>query len=261
MAKKKIIITGKELHYLAGLRKKLPFHVQSPSFAVVIISTVLWLSISVSIIWLSKGRRPSKHSAYSISIINNSTPTLPQPEYSPPIRKIKLLSQDKQVKKTEEIPHTKTELMQNTAMKNNFTTKQHKETVSVSQSYISQKQSIPPKKKYKQTTLPQLQSAPTITAEKNNLQSNYWNTIFCAISKKLYYPSRAKKHGIEGYVTIQLKIDANGKIINIKKKKASGRLFYTAVLQATKRAAPFPPPSPELSPPLKMEIPVSFRLN
>ena len=95
----------------------------------------------------------------------------------------------------------------------------------------------------------------------SNLRSNYWSEVYTVIAKKLRYPTVARMQGLEGDVTIQIRIDSDGHLQEVNERETSARMFSRAVLTAAQRAVPYPSPPEQLQTPVELEIPISFRLD
>ena len=63
----------------------------------------------------------------------------------------------------------------------------------------------------------------------------------------LYYPAEARRQGIFGAIRLMVAIDRNGRVVDIKVLKSSGKkILDDAALRSVKNAAPFDPFPPEI---------------
>ena len=93
--------------------------------------------------------------------------------------------------------------------------------------------------------------------------NDYFDMVRFKIESCKKYPESAKSKDIEGRVTIQFVIAANGNISSLKIiKHARHSSLNTAALDAVKKAAPFPSPSPNLfKGSLHIKITILFELT
>lgn len=76
-----------------------------------------------------------------------------------------------------------------------------------------------------------------------NELSLYLSKIKSIVESKKSYPERAKRFGIEGDVTLFVKVDSNGKIISVEIYKSSGsQILDDAAMEILNRIKNFPPP-------------------
>ncbi|WP_363315406.1 energy transducer TonB [Thermosulfurimonas sp.] len=96
-----------------------------------------------------------------------------------------------------------------------------------------------------------------------NRRNSYLSLILAQIRKKRYYPLLARRRGYQGRVGLWLTISPEGQLLSVKIFQGSGhRILDRAALKIVQRAAPFPPPPPELGPwPLKIKIFLKFYLT
>ncbi len=79
-----------------------------------------------------------------------------------------------------------------------------------------------------------------------------------AIERKLRYPALARRQGLSGQVLVGFVVERNGGIRDLRVLKGSGfGPLDDGALSAVRRAAPFPPASF----PVRVSLPVSYRLN
>ncbi len=93
--------------------------------------------------------------------------------------------------------------------------------------------------------------------------NDYFDMVRLKIENCKKYPEVAKSKHIEGRVTIQFMIAADGQIYSLKVvKQARYSILDKAALDAVKKAAPFPRPPPNLfKEPLNVEITILFELT
>lgn len=116
----------------------------------------------------------------------------------------------------------------------------------------------PPPQVVESTAQPVAMPSVTVVGEAH---SNYWQEVYSSIAEEIRYPMSARMRGTEGNVTIELRIDSEGLLLNVDARESSTPVFSRSVLAATQRAAPFPSPPEELGELVHLEIPVSFRIN
>ena len=94
------------------------------------------------------------------------------------------------------------------------------------------------------------------------LSGSYTLALINNIRSHQSYPKKALAAGIEGLVTIQIKIDKEGEILSKKIIRRSGsRVLDRAVLRMVRRAVPFPKIPQELDiQEFEFEVPMSFTL-
>lgn len=74
-------------------------------------------------------------------------------------------------------------------------------------------------------------------------QSAYWDAVRQSIAENLTYPPSARRQRAEGRVLLSLVIDRNGQLLEATPTSPHPKAeFSRSVLQAVRRAAPFPPP-------------------
>jgi len=102
-----------------------------------------------------------------------------------------------------------------------------------------------------------------ITSEQiQEMKESYWSEVSRRIAQHLTYPSAARRAGISGIVTAQIRIDANGRLVHSEiHSETCGRLFSTAAETAIAKATPFPPPDHALAPPVEAELPIRFEVR
>ena len=92
---------------------------------------------------------------------------------------------------------------------------------------------------------------------------SYSTKLAKAISGQKKYPRIAQMRGWQGEIILDLKIDGQGKLINVKLKQASKfKILDTEGLNMVKRASPFPKPPKELQSKIfNVLVPISFKLQ
>lgn len=104
---------------------------------------------------------------------------------------------------------------------------------------------------------PQLAQA---TVQADQVASNYLATVSARIAGALRYPALARQRGQEGTVNLQIAIGETGDLIDVGITQSDAPSFTRAALAATRRAAPFPTPPDDLPQPIRLSVPVAFRL-
>ncbi|MCG8616017.1 MAG: energy transducer TonB, partial [Desulfobacterales bacterium] len=91
---------------------------------------------------------------------------------------------------------------------------------------------------------------------------DYFDMLNLRINSAKTYPSAARERRIEGRVTVQFTLLADGSIREVKIVKSSrNRRLDKAAVQAVEKAAPYPrPPVRYLKPPATLKINLSFEL-
>ena len=93
-------------------------------------------------------------------------------------------------------------------------------------------------------------------------KANYLAQILALIERAKVYPFRARVAGYQGGVSLSFVLEPDGRVREIKVLKSSGyELLDRAAVKTILRASPFPPPPPELSPPLTLSVKISFVLK
>lgn len=262
--KQRITINKKEIHHLHAFRNKLPLVTPSYSWISGMVSCCFWIIVIISLITIHPPVKQLPVKIYSIAI---------QPSQYIPITHKDITQKEDTPQKTkpEEKRENIAELKNNTPKKI-YPIKQSppppKKEIITTPIQLSEipdppKQSLnPPTKIF--TPLHKVDQIPPTaisSIQLDNLKSNYWSVVSSAITRNLRYPIAARMQKIEGNSSIQISINSKGHLLNATIQSASRKMFASAVLAATKRAAPFAPPPHQLSNPLIVKIPVSFRLN
>ncbi len=86
----------------------------------------------------------------------------------------------------------------------------------------------------------------------------YKNLVRRLIASRKHYPTMARRRGLEGDVTVQLRIADDGGLDAVQAAGRGGRLFERAALDAVRLAVPFPPPPPEFG---DFEVVIRYRLD
>ncbi len=86
----------------------------------------------------------------------------------------------------------------------------------------------------------------------------YEEELLRRIAAMRQYPAMARRRGIEGVVTIELAIAADGTVRHLEIGRGGPRILHRATRDAVERAAPFPPPPAELG---TLRIPIRYRLE
>jgi protein TonB len=100
-------------------------------------------------------------------------------------------------------------------------------------------------------------------ADLDSARKGYADRLARAIAAKKQYPRVAQMRGWQGEVLIDLKLDANGTVLETTILRSSGfEVLDKQALEMVKKAAPFPPP-PEIlkSNIFNIQVPVSFKLE
>ena len=100
-------------------------------------------------------------------------------------------------------------------------------------------------------------------ADLDAARKGYADRLARAIAAKKQYPRVAQMRGWQGEALIDLKLDANGSVLETTLLQSSGfEVLDKQALEMVKKAAPFPPP-PEIlkSSIFNIQVPVSFRLE
>lgn len=92
-------------------------------------------------------------------------------------------------------------------------------------------------------------------------ESNYWQSVRTAIARQVRYPCFAQRQRREGYVLIELSIDAQGQLRSIVPLESSSSIFLRSATEAVEKAAPFPPPANRTSDVITAILPIHFRMN
>ncbi|MFH0878203.1 MAG: energy transducer TonB, partial [Lentisphaerota bacterium] len=92
-------------------------------------------------------------------------------------------------------------------------------------------------------------------------ESNYWQMVRTAVAGQARYPAFARRQRNEGYVLVQLSIDAQGQVQEVLPLEASSQLFLQSAMDAVEKASPFPPPTNCTPGVLTAAIPIIFRIN
>jgi len=93
-------------------------------------------------------------------------------------------------------------------------------------------------------------------------KEDYFSRIRSLIEEAKIYPLKARLAGYEGNVKISFCILPDGQVSHLKiLSPAPYKVLNEAAIKTIKRAAPFPPPPPRLSPPLKITLKMTFRLE
>ncbi len=112
------------------------------------------------------------------------------------------------------------------------------------------------------SSLPSL--PPGAPREKGNkvLRTGYLSRVIALIDRAKRYPLRARLAGYQGDVKVSFVIEADGRVQAVRVVRSSGYALLDKAAQKTIwRAAPFPPPPRELSPPLELTVKISFVLQ
>ena len=84
-------------------------------------------------------------------------------------------------------------------------------------------------------------SASTVAEITPSRVHDAWAEVRADIMKELRYPARARQNRVEGVVVVVLSLNETGTIVSAKiRPPSSGPSLCDAVLQAVRRAGPFP---------------------
>lgn len=77
------------------------------------------------------------------------------------------------------------------------------------------------------------------------IETRYWEDVRRRVAAELRYPVEARRRGVSGDVTLCVAVNAGGLLIEAKPVAAdvADSALSDAAVSATRRAAPFPPPS------------------
>ncbi|GAA4649519.1 hypothetical protein GCM10023116_17930 [Kistimonas scapharcae] len=81
-------------------------------------------------------------------------------------------------------------------------------------------------------------------------------TLHSLISEHQHYPTRARRRGLEGSITVNLSIDRSGYLMNAEIVEGK-RVFHQPTLSAIKAALPLPPPNG----PKHITLTINYRLK
>jgi protein TonB len=91
---------------------------------------------------------------------------------------------------------------------------------------------------------------------------SYASLLSQLLNKHKHYPPSARRRGIEGKVTVRLRLDQTGQLRDYGIEESASRELGAAALQMVKSAAPFPPfPSSLEQSELELLVPIRFSLS
>jgi protein TonB len=106
------------------------------------------------------------------------------------------------------------------------------------------------------------ESPPPAPRDIETLRRAYFQEVMRRIDSKKEYPPIAIRRNWQGKVGVVFTIKVDGSIGEVKViRKSEYSLLDEAAVDAVKRAAPFPSPPEELSPPLTLRLDIAFTLS
>ena len=83
--------------------------------------------------------------------------------------------------------------------------------------------------------------------DREALLRSYVATVNAAVQRRYRYPRPARRAGFQGKVVLELRVDARGRIHDVRVLSSSGyRLLDRAAVEAVEQVAEVPPPPAEL---------------
>lgn len=263
----KIVIDSKDVKLLRELRERLPLKVTSyHSWVSGTISLSFWIAVISLLVYVPVSNKHTQIKIYSVII-------QPQQLQSAISVSEEIITETKSKEDRKPILKISTE---KTSLAKSDTNSFRNEQPSIITDNSDPNKSIRKKRKQQKETKETVLKAaviashierlslrpitPSSAVPLGSIKSNYWEKVSSIITENLQYPKIARMRGLEGETSVKIKINSEGKLINAMIVETSRSIFATAVLAATKSAAPFPPPPHQLPTPLIIKIPVSFRL-
>ncbi len=105
--------------------------------------------------------------------------------------------------------------------------------------------------------------APVSLNTRDPVYVTYFNRIKQLIESRWEYPELALRYGLQGKLSLEFTIGANGKLERLRLTRSSGsQLLDEEALRAIKNASPFPPIPPWMKPsPLSISASMEYHDN
>lgn len=90
----------------------------------------------------------------------------------------------------------------------------------------------------------------------------YAEMLISARFKRVRYPHQAAAAGIQGEVLLRVSMSAQGRLLGMELiGRCPHPVLCDSSMELVRKAAPFPPPPPELGNPFILELPFRYRLR